>query len=125
VRTSPVPRSKTAAGVVRPPVVRPIPTNEAIPTAVARTLAPRRFRVSVDRHGRSGTPEEEEAPMARLKLKLDGLEVESFRTDPQEEAESGTVLAAELPPSYPRTSCGRTCDATCFTDCTCPGFREE
>lgn len=63
--------------------------------------------------------------MAKLRLRLDELSVESFRTSPEGEAAKGTVLAAELPPSYPRTSCGRTCDGTCFTDCTCPGFREE
>lgn len=63
--------------------------------------------------------------MAKLRLRLDELTVESFRTDGEAEPEKGTVLAAELPPSYPRTSCGRTCDGTCLTVCTCPGFREE
>lgn len=63
--------------------------------------------------------------MIKLRLRLDELAVESFPTDPEAEPGQGTVLAAELPPSYPRTSCGRTCDVTCFTDCTCPGLREE
>ncbi|HEX8692718.1 MAG TPA: hypothetical protein VF746_09880 [Longimicrobium sp.] len=63
--------------------------------------------------------------MVKLRLKLDELSVESFPTDPDGEAEKGTVLAQELPPSYPRTACGKTCIETCLTVCTCPGVREE
>ena len=57
----------------------------------------------------------------KLKLELDALTVESFRTADEEAAGPGTVRGHDAPPTR-RDTCADTCELTCGDGCVFSGY---